>query len=201
MGEIKKFSTNNTKVLSNKVFKVWQELIMESILIDPINAIPTVSKATNFVHNGEMFSINAKGTLGVGESIYLTGVTSDKEVHFNLFHINTSHGMFSIELYEDPTVTSLGVLIDAINRKRSSNNTNTMATYVGSTVSDVGTLLDITEIYDTGGTGSNVIKGYGELGVDWVLSANSTYLIKFTNNDSTSMDYTGNFVWAEKEPI
>lgn len=201
MAEFTDFSSNDTKVFSDKVFKVYQELLNESILIDPTNSIPVVSKSTNAVHKGEMFSINAEGILPAGESMYLLGVTADKEVHFNLFHVDTNQGNFKMELFESPTVTNVGGLISSLNRKRSSSNVATMLTYGGTVVTDGGILLDATQVFDTGGTGNHVIRGYGELGADWLLKTNTNYLIKFTNSDITDLNYSGTFIWAEKEPI
>jgi hypothetical protein len=76
-----------------------------------------------------------------------------------------------------------------------------MTVYGGSTITVNGTLLEEHTIYDTGGTGSHLTQGSGGIDADWLLKPNTDYQFIITNTDSTSVNYTARFIWAERDPI
>lgn len=194
-------SNNDTHYFNDMQFRGIQEMIRESLLTDPTNGMYVVDELSNAVHNGNAFAVNASGTITTGASVYLLGKTGDKEVHFDHFHISVSKGLFAIDLYENPTITADGTPIVALNRKRNSANTPTMSTFSGSTITDNGTLLEEIIIYDTGGVGSNEQQGSGNVDADWILAPNTNYLFVLKNNDSTSTNFSGHFIWAERDVI
>lgn len=193
--------TTSSNGLSTSYFRGQQELLRESLLTDPLGGMHVLDELSNAVHNGIAFSISASGTLAAGATDILLGRTGSQEVHFSNFSVNMSKGFFTIALYEAPTITSDGTPIASFNRKRSSSNTATMSTFAGTTVSNNGTLLEPVEIYDTGGQGSNTQFGVGVLSADWVLAPNTDYIIVLTNSDASATDYSGHFIWAERNPI
>ena len=131
----------------------------------------------------------------------LLGRVGAKEVHFDHFHIDTSKGFITINLYEAPTVSVVGTPVPAANRKRSSLNTPTMLTYVSPITSANGLMLEETRLFDTGGQGSHLVQGSGGIDADWVLKSNTDYMFTITNNDSTAVTFSGHFIWAEREVV
>ena len=199
--DMSKVTSNDAGILSDEVFTAYQELLRESLGVDLTGGVYVVDELSNAVHSGNAYSVNLKATVTTGDSTSMLGRTGDKEVHFDHFTLSGSKGKFSIELFEAPTVTADGTPILSLNRHRASTNTASMSVYSGPTVTDNGTLMDDSTVYDTGGVGANVSQGQGGVDADWVLAANTEYLIVITNDDSTSTDFTGHFVWSERDPI
>jgi hypothetical protein len=198
---IGKHTSNDNGILDVGYFNANQELLRESLLTDPSGGMYVVDKLSNAVHEGRAFAINSKGTITAGSTLRMHGRTGDKEVHFDHFHVATSKGFISLALYEAPTVTVLGSVVPALNRKRNSLIVPTMIVYGGSTITVNGTLLEEHTIYDTGGTGSHLTQGSGGIDADWILKPNTDYQFMITNTDSTSVNYTARFIWAERDPI
>jgi len=89
----------------------------------------------------------------------------------------------SVWFYEAPTVTNVGTGLSVVNRNRNSTNVDYLTMRYGATVSATGTELEHAKF----GAGKNIGGGINSTD-EWVLKNNTTYLLRVTN-DTTSSNY------------
>ena len=146
------------------------------------------------VHEGEVYSMSGKASLDSGATAYFLGVTNSKIVHFKNGEVTTSDGPCDVYFYEDAAVSAVGSPVAATNRNRLSDNTPTLLTYSGPTVTDVGTQLEYGLVKPTQGKSGADASLFG---IEWVLKSSSNYLIAITNNAAGTIDVGYNFFWYE----
>lgn len=168
--------------------------------LDKSGGIRHISELQNAVHDGMAFGFSSHGTILAGASLILLGVTGALQVHFDGFLCDISQGPFLLELYEAPTVTTLGVQQSSRRRNRSNPNVSKMLIYAGGTVSANG-LLIVDDLLLGIGQGANVVNGTAGLDDGFVLKANTTYMIKMTNQAATTTNYNAKFGWHEANYI
>ena len=166
------------------------------IVADKSGGIRTVSELQSAVHDGMAFGFTQYSTILAGASLIMLGVTGARQVHFDGFLCDISQGPFLLELYESPTVTTLGTQQSSRRRNRSNPNVSQMLIYAGGTVSANG-LLIADDLLLGIGQGSNVVSGSAGLDDGFVLKANTTYMIKMTNQAASTTSYNAKFAWHE----
>lgn len=166
------------------------------IASDKSGGIRTSTEIQSAVHDGNMFSFTSHGTITTGSSIILLGRTGAKQVHFDGFNLELSQGLFLVEMFESPTVTTTGTLQTASNKNRVSSTTSTMSLYAGTTVSSNGTLIADDYLFSTG-SGKNILSGTSTIGDGWILKVSTDYIIKLTNQAGSTTSYNANFAWHE----
>ena len=166
------------------------------IVLDKSGGVHTVNELQNSVHDGLAFGLSSHSTLTAGSSLIMLGVTGTRQVHFDGFLCDVSQGQFLVELYESPTVTTLGTLQDSRRRNRINTNTSQMLVYAGGTVSANGTLISDDYIINIG-QGNNIVGGTAGLDDGFVLKPSTTYMIKLTNQAGTTTTYNAKFAWHE----
>jgi hypothetical protein len=165
-------------------------------MLDKSGGVRHVSELQNAVHDGMAFGFSSHGTLGAGLSLIMLGVTGTFQVHFDGFLCDISQGPFLLELYEAPTVITLGTQQSSRRRNRSNPNVSKMLIYAGGTVSANGLLISDDLLLGIG-QGSNVVNGTAGLDDGFVLKANTTYMIKLTNQAASTTSYNAKFAWHE----
>lgn len=193
--------TEGSHGLSKSYFQGQQELLRESLLTDPTGGMYVIDELSNAAHEGTAFSVSQDGTIAIGASAVMLGRTTDKEVHFHGFDIFASDGNFTVHLYEAPTTTADGTPVSAVNRRRNSPKVSTMSVFGAPTVTDNGLTLEHAHVFGTGSQGSHISGGIGGITADWVLKANTDYLIGIENLSGAILSYTANFIWAERDVI
>ena len=169
-------------------------------MLDKTGAVQTVNELQSAVHNGMAFGISQHGTIGAGLSLTMMGVTGALQVHFDGFVCDISQGNFLLELFESPTVTTLGSIQVTRRRNRSNPNVSQMLVYSGGTVSANGSLI-MDDLLLNIGQGANVVSGTATIDDGFVLKANTTYMIKLTNLASSTTSYNAKFLWHESAII
>lgn len=171
-----------------------------SVILDKSGGFKTNNELQNAVHNGLAFSLTARGTLAAEGSLIVLGVTGNKQVHFDGFLCDISQGPFLLELFESPTVTALGTKQTSHRRNRANANVSLMLVYTGGTVSANG-LLIADDLLLSAGQEVNVVGGSAGLDDGFVLKANTTYMIKMTNQATSVTSYNSKFSWHEADYI
>lgn len=170
------------------------------ILSDKSGGLRTNTEVQSAVHDGNMFSFTSHGTITAGSSIILLGRTGAKQVHFDGFNMDISQGAFLVEMFESPTVTTTGSVQTVVNRNRASSTASTMLLYAGTTVSANGTMIADDQLLQIG-TGNNVLSGTATIDDGWILKVNTDYIIKLTNQASSTTSYNAKFAWHEPSYI
>lgn len=165
-------------------------------VLDKSGNIPTVGELQNAVHNGMAYGFTKHGTIAATTTLIMLGVAGARQVHFDGFMCDISQGNFLLELWEAPTVATLGTQQVAQARNRASANTSQMLIYAGGTVSANGTLIH-DDLLIAIGQGADVSGGTAGLDDGFVLKANTTYMIKMINNASSTTTYNAKFAWHE----
>jgi hypothetical protein len=167
-----------------------------AIVADKSGGIRVNNEAQTALHDGNLFSFFSNGTISGGSSIILLGKVGAKQVHFDWFVVDVSQGAFLVEFFESPTVTSNGTAQIVSKRNRASLISSTLALYSGATVSANGTLMSSDKLLSIG-TGAKVLSGSAGIDDGWVLKSNTDYIIKLTNQESSTTSFNAKFVWHE----
>lgn len=160
--------------------------------------VHTTESTTVFIHKGYAFDVSGVGTISAGQSVYFLGKTGNIPVHFHGIKVDASQGPLSIEFYEAPTISSNGTLKATPNRSRASVRTSKMLVYTNPTVTSAGTLLTTSSILQVGG-GAHESGGTAGINGEWVLNTNTDYLIKLTNNASSTTSFSAAFFYYETD--
>jgi|GEM_PF-3289695 len=149
------------------------------------------------IHKGELFSAFHKATLVASASISIQVKTGSKEVHFKPVDFSSDAEKFTVEIYENPTLTDGSAAVNIINRNRTSSNTAETMIYSDPTVTDNGTKIDEYHIGSSVGqkeSGGDIITGGNEI----VFAPNTNYLIVITNNGSAEASILAKFFFYEE---
>ena len=163
-------------------------------------SLATVGMSDVAIAQGSSYMLTGTYTgLLAGASLYMAmDASAIPAFHFHDFTVNAIGSPVLVEFYEDPTVTVNGTQVTGVNQNRKPPvSTPGALTYIGSTVTDDGTLLGSGTILGIT-TQKNAI-GRAELGSGWVLDPTKLYIFKFTNNDNQTIDLHFNFQWHEHE--
>ena len=158
----------------------------------------TVPSVTQHIHEGNCFDVSGTGTLNATTQASYTfvSVIGDIPMHFHSFDVTADDGPVTIELIESPTVTVQGSAVTPLNRNRASTITSDASVYANSTVTD-GTVLATRQIYG-GDVGAHGQGGSGAIAEEWVLSPNTTYAVRITNDDLlASVNFSASFFYYE----
>lgn len=103
-------------------------------------------------------------------------------------------GNCDLLLYEATTVSANGAVLAAISKNRESLGAAQTLMYDGPTITGVGTLLF--SWFATGGTRSALGGGsWGE--TEWILQANTNYLVRITNRSGNAIQLAVSLGWSE----
>ena len=149
------------------------------------------------IHEGRAFTHSElhTGVAAAGVSDHLI-VTGANEAHLRQLRFECSGSPVNLEYYEN-TVTSADGSSDSLgNNNRTSDKVSTILLYSAPTITDVGDQMGATLIpaVTNQGGGVGILSG-GE----WVLAANSKYLIRLINNDNSAIDYTVTMFFLEPD--
>lgn len=114
-------------------------------------------------------------------------------------------GIVTIQLYENPTVVSVGTVISTINKNRVAkvqlNKTAEMLVSIGANATPTGaTILDTGYIFVTATGESNKTTSSSNDNIPWVLNPNTNYLAITTFSGNTAFSAKGEFIELDNEP-
>lgn len=118
--------------------------------------------------------------------------------HLQGVEVTANRGPDTIRLYEDVTTSDDGTAVAVRNKNRLSSNTALASIYHTPTVTDLGTLLDLHD-FPTAGRRAGVLEITGG-NTEWILKANTKYLIRLINNSGGSSLASLHLAWYEPDP-
>lgn len=166
---------------------------------DIIGALATIDAVHYEIHEGDAFSagymVPHASPIADNGNIDLVLITSTRYCH--LVAVGSFGGDFEGYLYENPTVVGgSGTLVTPVNHKRTGGAATTVVVRHSMTVNNVGTLLESSFI--PGGSGGNAIGAVGAQRFEWILSLNSTYLLRLTNRAGMAQQGSIGTSWYEE---
>ena len=156
--------------------------------------MPTIEIDHFFTHAGATFSCSGNGTVLSLSSKYYHIKTGANVVHLIHYDFVSTLANADVILLESPTLTDDGIPMSVHNKNRISGNTPTVQSFIDPTVTDEGTELEHDKM--VGGKQSGGAT-FDEGGYEWVLPANTSYLLKYTNNANQDDVTTHKFVFLE----
>lgn len=161
----------------------------------PVRAFQDFDHA--MIHMGCAFTLsnrhdNISGS-GVFDHLFVVGKHS---LHMRELEVIATEAPFSLRYYYAPTVTDNGTLETIFNNNGNSSLVTDAAIYGGPTVTNVGTQVgeDLWPSYGSGGHGGQVATLAGG---EWIMPANSVWLIRFTNEGSKTADISHTYFYYE----
>ena len=157
--------------------------------------IKTIDRVHSEVHDGDLYSITAYGTLTANQVLRLLMDTKTKNQHF-VDQVYTS-GPAIVNMYESCYASTTAGLVDVNNKNRASTNVAVIKVYSTVAITTNGTMLINAMIVGNtgGGTGVNVVASESDSirnSSEWVLKKNTNYLLAITNTASASIFF--NFI-------
>lgn len=98
-------------------------------------------------------------------------------------------------IYEYPTVTANGLVLDEVCKNRDNQGFTEVETWVGPTVTLVGDLLF--HWFVPGGTKKDVGQSWGE--AEWILAPGALYMFRVTNRSGGAIQFSFSIAWSEHE--
>lgn len=168
---------------------------------DKSKALLTTNTLHWRVHSGHVFDFSSKFSIPPGAVVAFSGVVGDNNVHWNNYAFKASDGPIDVELFRSPTVSSEGSSQEAVNRNDESILTPTMQIYnhASTSITTPGERMFITGILADAAAGffNAGVSAADEQREEWILAANTRYLLRLTNSGSTATVYAG-FMWYEE---
>lgn len=153
------------------------------------------------IHAGISYSFPTKFTIAAAGIAYLEFQTPVKGyVHFKPMNFSADGPKILVQLYEAPTLTPGSVQVVQNRRRLGTPPTASSVVRINPTGVSGGTLLD--QDYIGGGVGiGGILSSGGNASNDneWVLAQNTLYLLKLTNNGSSSADVNMKLFWYEED--
>lgn len=167
-----------------------------------VHAGTDVAILGRMAHDGFAFVASGKIT-GV-----LTATTSDLLLrvptltqpvpHLDRIRVAVGRGDVDVLFYEAPTTSADGAAAPIRNLNRVLNRANATLLFTGPTVTGVGTLLHTGWAPPTAAGIGLSANGNDLEGVEeWILQANTDYLIRIDNNSGDTIDWHYEIVWFE----
>ena len=165
------------------------------------NAFTIINEQHRMVHDGMFFQASGKqtGWLDGTEKKFLIVTGDGNYPHIQNMLLNFGAGGVDFVAYEDATTSSDGSAMTVQNVNRASSNTPACTLFAEPTVTDDGDLIFTLWAPPTAtgqGKTANGVEGIGQ-GSEWVLNANSKYLIVMTNNSGGTISWSYEFSWYE----
>ena len=150
------------------------------------NAFITEDIAVQKMLEGKIFSTFIETTVTSSNSVYFAFQVGSNAVLANFVSIAMGDGLLEIECFEEADISD-GTPVSLYNMNRESSNVCDVTILNTPTVNVEGTKIDkmaIGSIAGTNGSTTSILNAQ----LPWRLKPNTTYLVKFTNNDSSDID-------------
>lgn len=163
-----------------------REFISDNGVMIPLMVDMTIDHA--LIHQGFAFTHSHYHTgiaaAATDDHLILTG---DHEIHLRSLSFSATGAPIILDYYENTVTSDDGTPLPMGNNNRMSTITPSFTLNSSPTITDVGDQMGSTLIPSTTNQGGGVaILAGGE----WILAANTKYLIRLTNDDNSAIDYT-----------
>lgn len=194
-------SDYNLRLVDKTTYHAPATVVMfDDVLVDDqTNALKTIDTVHHEVHEGEMWHAsytNSNVANGANlDFVMVTGATKECHAAFEVF----AGGQVTVYLYEAPTLSNNGTGVTAYNMKRSHVGSATATTTHTPTVTQTGTTALVNGRILPGGTSATTRIGGGiRTGVEWILAANTKYLLRCTNSSGGAIAINAVVEWYEE---
>lgn len=164
------------------------------IRVDSQGGIPTMSEVHWQTHKGRMFTTaHYNSSLANAGVINLLIQVGAIPAHMRLSL--TASGLSTAELFEGTTFSNAGTAMAEVNKNRASATTATTAVTHTPTITLDGTSLGVTLV--PGGAGPHAVGAQVESFEEWLLAANTKYLLRVTNISGSAAAEGVHLNWYE----
>jgi len=157
-----------------------------------IHAPVSIDVLHHEIHEGGLFTggtvVSVNGTLAFS-------FTAGPSLYPHFIHRVECEGAGSLTLYENPTIGTVGNVLDVWNHKRSSSGTSTMVMYAEPAVSNVGTWRT-TKIFGGTGVGGATQAGQNERGNEIIFDNDQEWLAVVETGGALLLNYEA--TWYEE---
>ena len=165
----------------------------------PIRAIQTFDHA--MIHLGKGFTHSSlhAGVAATGGTVDHLLRTGNNTVHMRVMHVSATEAPIYTYYYLSPTVTADGTPETIGNNNMNSSIVSGCSLFVNPTTTADGTLIG-QDIYPQIGGGGGQAGTVGQLaGGEWVLPANTEFLIRMVNQGNQISSIVLTLFWYEPE--
>lgn len=145
------------------------------------------------IHEGDHYYSKGYFTQSASSSNIIYLLTGNRTVHL-LTEFWSIDGAFNVTFRDNCTVSSNGTTLKQFNSNRNYNDHNSMSIFLNPTTTSNGTILSANYVGQGNKLGGD-IRSESEI----VLSKNSCYMFRFTNQITTSNILNYNFGWYDEE--
>ena len=161
----------------------------------PVRAVMDFDHA--MIHLGCGFThSNRHNSIAAGANFDHYLVVGEHSIHMRILDVACTQAPFSLTYYSEPTVSAVGTVETIVNNSGISSLVTDCALYHSPTVTAVGTQIGTSLAPNIGGGGNAGVVAQ-LAGGEWILPPNSTWLIRFTNEDSQPGDIVSTYFYYE----
>jgi len=170
-------------------------------LYDPFtHSITVIQEPHRMAHDGMMFSVTGKA-LGLADAASYEFLiqTSTAYLHLSKMRVSLGAGDVDIRAYEGATFSSAGTPLVIQNTNRNSSNTSPSSWSYTPTLTADGVLIHRIWAVPQGTGIGQTPQGLAniEAGEEWILSPNTSYMFRITNNSGGPITLSYDFLWYE----
>jgi hypothetical protein len=155
----------------------------------------TIESLHEVIHRGVAFTFSEIRAVNNGASNNTLILTGANNPHFR-YYIGSDRGPINIFLFEGTVVNNNGTALTIFNAARNANILPTASLFNNPTIANDGTQIDVGIIP---GTVSNRTGAPRDLPFfEWILRANTRYMLRTTNGSGAQADINLNFFWYEQ---
>jgi len=146
------------------------------------------------IHRGTGFLCSTVGSVdiaGVHDSLIF--VPPNVYPHLRIFEYDPDSAPCDLYLYEAPTVVATGTPCSVQNANRNSSNVSSVGIYRASSVSAVGTFLEVHKITgakQSGGTHEGALT-------EWIFKPDTIYMTRLDNKSGNKLSFGAFEFWYE----
>lgn len=163
------------------------------------DALATVNTVHYKVHDGVTYQVSYKSPEGadIADNGNVTLLIRAGAMELDLTFSVAAGGDCEIEFRESPTVTANGTALTPRNMNRAYSDSPTASAFQGPTYTG-GTLL--ANYLNPGGTKNQSVGGTARNNTEWVLAANTSYIIRGINRSGGAVPLSIVLQWYEVVP-
>lgn len=149
------------------------------------------------MHRGKLYAtahlIDDLSTSASYDFLFKAGSFEKNSLEVVAYDFAADQSPVLLQLFEGPTISNNGTLMNVRNRNRNFPDTNgRMTPYRAPTVSATGTLIAIDKL-----AGNKKSGGAGENAKFWLPAPNTDYLVRVTNLSVQTQDILFSTTWSE----
>ncbi len=174
-----------------------------AVNINPLNddgtAAITVDIGHDQLHTGQIYSTQARVTIGAGQTKWIKATPINTNMHLkkrNIAITSTGAIEFETKLYEGATDTNTGTQLNVYNKHRGYADDSQVLFYTGVTGVDTASATELP--FNNHLESDKKFSISSAENIEYILTENKSYYLELVNNNGGTLDVIITWDWVEE---